>query len=164
MTSSAMVRMVPATEKDTPLILEFVRALAEYEKHLDYVEATEERIRKTLFGAEPTASVLFAVIGDKPVAFAVFYFTYSTFVSLPGMYLEDLYVKPESRGQGVGRQILQYLARLAKEKNCWRMEWAVLRWNEPAIRFYRSLGAVEMTEWAVYRLSGSPFEQLAAEA
>lgn len=161
--SSGSLRIEPATERDIPLILEFVRGLAEYEKHLDRVEATEERIRKTVFGAEPAAQVLFAYENDTAVGFAVFFHTYSTFVGLPGLYLEDLYVKPEARGKGVGRALLRYLARLAVEKGCWRIEWAVLHWNEPAIRFYESLGAVPMDDWNVYRLSGDELDRLAAE-
>ena len=145
------------------LILEFVRDLAEYEKHLHRVEATEERIKKTIFGAEPAAHVLFAYLNDVAVGFAVFFYTYSTFVGLPGLYLEDLYVKPKARGKGVGRALLSYLARLAKAEHCWRVEWAVLHWNEPAIRFYRSLGASPMDEWDVYRLSGDKLDLLAAE-
>lgn len=162
MAATAM-RIVTASERDVPLILEFIRELAAYEKHLDRVEATEARIRENLFGAQPAASVIFAFSGDKPVGFAVFYFTYSTFAGLPGLYLEDLFVKPEQRGLGIGRQLLRYLARLAKKKGCWRIEWAVLHWNETAIGFYRKLGAIPMEEWAVYRLFGAPLDQLAAE-
>ena len=163
MVSSGSLRIEPATERDIPLILEFIRGLAEYEKHLDKVEATEKRIRKTIFGAEPAAQVLFAYENDTAVGFAVFFYTYSTFVGLPGLYLEDLYVKPEARGKGVGRALLGYLARLAKAKGCRRIEWAVLHWNEPAINFYLKLGAVPMDEWAVYRLFGEPLERLAEE-
>ncbi|HYJ86550.1 MAG TPA: GNAT family N-acetyltransferase [Pyrinomonadaceae bacterium] len=162
MDSTESLRIEPATERDIPLILEFVRGLAEYEKHLDRVEATEERIRKTLFGAEPAAQVVFAYDNDTPVGYAVFFYTYSSFVALPGMYLEDLFVKPEARGKGVGRELLRYLARLAKEKGCSRIEWAVLNWNEPAIGFYKRLGAVPMDEWDVYRLSGTDLDRLAA--
>jgi GNAT superfamily N-acetyltransferase len=162
MGSSWSLRIEPATERDIPLILEFVRGLAEYEKHLDRVEATEERIRKTIFGAEPAAHVLFAYENNTPVGFAVFFYTYSTFVGLTGLYLEDLYVKPEARGKGVGRALLRFLARLAKEKNCWRIEWAVLNWNESAIHFYKGVGAVPMNEWDVYRLSGNELDLLAA--
>jgi GNAT superfamily N-acetyltransferase len=161
--SSESIRIEPATERDVPLILEFVRSLAEYEKHLDYVEATEERIRQTIFGAEPAAHVLFAYENDTAVGFAVYFNTYSTFVGLPGIYLEDLYVKPEARGKGVGRALLRYLAKLAKAQGCYRIEWAVLRWNEPAIKFYEKLGAVPMDEWNVYRLSGNGLDRLAAE-
>ena len=163
MASAKALRIVTATERDVPLILEFIRELAAYERHLDRMEATETRIRETLFGAEPAASVIFAFDKDKPVGFAVFYFTYSTFAGLPGLYLEDLFVRPEVRGLGIGRQLLRHLAKLAKEKGCWRIEWAVLRWNETAIGFYRKLGAIPMEEWAVYRLYGTPLDQLAAE-
>ncbi len=163
MTSPVAIRIVTATERDVPLILEFIRELAAYESHPDRFEATEARLHDTLFGAEPAASVIFAFNGDKPVGFAVFYFTYSTFAGLPGLYLEDLFVKPEVRRLGVGRQLLRYLARLAKEKGCWRIEWAVLHWNETAVGFYRKLGAVPMEEWAIYRLYGTPLDQLAAE-
>lgn len=163
MTSPVALRILTATERDVSLILEFIRELAAYERHLDRVEVTEARIHETLFGAEPAASVIFAFDGDKPVGFAVFYFTYSTFAGLPGVYLEDLFVKPEARGKGVGRQLLRYLARAAKEKGCWRMEWAVLNWNESARGFYRKLGAVPMEEWSIYRLFGTPLDQLAAE-
>lgn len=163
MSSPESVRIAPATERDIPLILEFVRGLAEYEKHLDRVEATEERIRKSIFGAEPAARAVFAYENDVAVGFAVFYYTYSTFVGLPGLYLEDLYVKPEARGQGVGRELLRYLARLAKEKGCSRIEWAVLNWNEPAIGFYKRLGAERLDEWNVYRLSGNELNRLASE-
>lgn len=163
MTSPVALRILTATERDVSLILEFIRELAAYERHLDRVEVTEARIHETLFGAEPAASVIFAFDGDKPVGFAVFYFTYSTFAGLPGVYLEDLFVKPEARGKGVGRQLLRYLARVAKERGCWRMEWAVLNWNESAMGFYRKLGAVPMEEWSIYRLFGTPLDQLAAE-
>ncbi|MGH9427685.1 MAG: GNAT family N-acetyltransferase, partial [Terriglobia bacterium] len=160
MASVMALRIVTATERDIPLILEFIRELAAFERHLDRVEATEARIRETLFGSEPAASVIFAFNGGKPVGFAVFYFTYSTFEGLPGLYLEDLFVKPEARGLGIGRQLLRYLAKLAKAKGCWRIEWAVLHWNETAIGFYRKLGAIPMEEWAVYRLFGTPLDQL----
>ncbi len=163
MASIAAFRIVTATEHDVPLILEFIRELAAYEKQLGRVEATEARLRETLFGAEPAASVIFAFDADKPMGFAVFYFTYSTFAGLPGLYLEDLFVKQEARGLGVGRQLLRRLARLAKEKGCCRIEWAVLHWNETAIGFYRKLGAIPLEEWADYRLSGAPLDELAAE-
>lgn len=161
MPSTSGLRILPATENDIPLILEFIRDLAIYERHLDRLEATEERLRQTLFSGEPAASVILAFHGDNPVGFAVFYFTYSTFVALPGLYLEDLFVRPEARGLGIGKQILSYLARLAKDKGCWRIEWAVLHWNQSAIGFYQKLGAVAMDEWSVYRLFGAPLDQLA---
>ena len=158
---TAQLRIVSATKLDVPLILEFIRELADYEKMLDRVEATEERLRETLFGARPAASCVLAYLDDRPVAFALFYYTYSTFAGLPGLYLEDLFVKPDARGQGFGRALLRHLAQLAKEKGCWRIEWAVLHWNKSAIGFYESLGAVPMDEWAVYRLSNEALERLA---
>ncbi len=163
MSRQKSLRIEPATEQDIPLILEFVRGLAQYEKHLERVEATEDRIRKTLFGAEPAAQVVFAYDNDTPVGYAIFFYTYSSFVALPGIYLEDLFVKPEARGKSVGRELLRYLARVAREKGCSRIEWAVLNWNEPAIGFYKRLGAVPMDEWDVYRLSGNELDRLAAE-
>ena len=163
MGQSRVLRIEPATEQDVAMILEFVRGLAEYERHLDRVEVTEERIKKTIFGSEPAAHVLFAYENDIAVGYAVFFYNYSTFVGLPGLYLEDLYVKPWARGKGVGRALLRFLAKLARENNCWRIEWAVLHWNESAIRFYEGLGAVPMEEWDVYRLSGEDLNKLAEE-
>ena len=163
MVSSQPLRIVAATENDVPLILEFIRDLADYEKLTDHVEVTEERVRKNLFGASPKAFCVFAYHDARAVAFALYYFTYATFAGLPGLYLEDLFVKPDVRGQGVGRELLRYLAQLALREGCWRIEWAVLHWNKSAIGFYESLGAIPMDEWAVYRLSGAPFERLARE-
>jgi GNAT superfamily N-acetyltransferase len=160
---SESLRIELATERDIPLILEFVRGLAEYERHSDKVEATAERIKETLFGEVPAARALFAYEDTNAVGFAVFFYTFSTFVGRRGLYLEDLFVKPEARGKGVGRALLRRLAKLAKEQNCYRIEWAVLHWNEPAIRFYKGLGAVHMDEWGVYRLSGEELDRLAAE-
>ena len=157
------LRIVPATENDVPLILEFIRDLADYEKLTDHVEATEERVRENLFGASPKAFCVFAYHDARAVAFALYYFTYSTFAGLPGLYLEDLFVKPDVRGQGVGRELLRYLAQLALREGCWRIEWAVLHWNKSAIGFYEKLGAIPMDEWAVYRLSGEPLKRLAEE-
>ena len=152
-----------ATEADVPLVLQFIHALAEYEKLADHVEATEARVRENLFGASPKAACVLAYHETRPVAFALYYYTYSTFAGLPGLYLEDLFVKPDVRGQGVGRQLLRYLAKLALQEGCFRIEWAVLHWNKPAIGFYESLGAVPMDEWAVYRLTGAALSELAEE-
>ena len=146
-----------------PLILEFIRDLAAYEKLLDRLEATEARLHETLFGAKPVASCVLAYQGERPVAFALYYFTYSTFAGLPGLYLEDLFVKPEFRGQGIGRELFRRLAQIARDEGCWRIEWAVLHWNKSAIGFYEKLGAIPMDEWAVYRLSGSALSRLAEE-
>jgi GNAT superfamily N-acetyltransferase len=164
MNSEPTLHIEPALEKDVPLILDFIHDLASYEDHLEYFDATEERLRKNVFGESPKAHVLLAYQDGRAVGFAVYFFTFSTFAGLPGLYLEDLFVKPEQRGHGVGRALLAYLARLAKAQNCWRIEWAVLHWNEPALRFYKNLGAVPMNEWAVYRLSGEQLDRLANEA
>lgn len=161
MTLSQPLRIVPTTEHDVPLILEFIRELADYEKLAHRVEANEARLRKTLFGATPLASCVIAYLDDRPVGFALYYLTYSTFVARPGLYLEDLFVKPDARGRGFGRALLRYLAQVALEKDCWRIEWAVLLWNKPAIGFYESLGAVIQDEWGVYRLSGEALTKLA---
>lgn len=160
---SQTLRIVQATEQDVPLILHFIRKLAEYEKLADEVEATEERVRVNLFGASPRVFCVLAYHETRPVAFALYYFTYSTFAGLPGLYLEDLFVKPEVRGQGVGRELLRHLAKLALREGCYRIEWAVLHWNKSAIGFYERLGAVPMQEWAVYRLSGAALSGLANE-
>ena len=141
-----------ATENDVPLILRFIRELAEYEQLSDRVVATEESIRRTLFGNPRFAEVIIGEEDGDPVGFALFFHNYSTFLGQPGIYLEDLYVRPELRGKGYGRHLLERLADIARERNCGRLEWAVLNWNEPAIRFYRSLGAKPMDEWTVYRL------------
>jgi len=155
------LRIEKAVTGDVPLILEFVRKLAEYEKLSDSVEATEEGLRETLFGPNPSAHALLAYDGDEPVGFAIYFFNYSTFVGRPGLYLEDLFVRPEARGKGFGRALLQHLAGIAVENNCGRMEWAVLNWNEPAIGFYKSLGADPMIDWTVFRLSGKALDDLA---
>lgn len=160
---SEPLRIVQASEPDVPLILQFIRDLAEYEKLADQVEATEERVRENLFGASPRAFCVLAYHDTRPVAFALCYFTYSTFAGLPGLYLEDLFVKPDVRGQGVGRELLRHLAKLALQEGCYRIEWAVLHWNKSAIGFYERLGAIPMEEWAVYRLSETALSLLAGE-
>ncbi len=150
-----------ATEADVPQILQFIRDLAEYEKSADRVAATEELLRTTLFGNPRFAEVLIGEDEGEPVAFALFFHNYSTWTGKPGLYLEDLYVKPEARRKGHGRTLLSRLAAIAKERNCARFEWAVLDWNTPAIDFYRSLGAVPMSEWRVMRISGEALDALA---
>lgn len=158
---SSSLRIREATTEDIQIVLEFIRDLAEYENHLDYFEATEERVRRWIFGPEARARVLLAHEGETPVGFAVYYFTFSTFAALPGIYLEDLFVKPSYRKQGVGKALLCALARVAKTTDCTRIEWAVLHWNENAIRFYKNLGAIPMNEWSVYRLTEGPLTVLA---
>lgn len=153
----------PATESDTALILSFIRELAEYEKLLDDVVATEETLHESLFGERKVAEVVIGEWEDRPVAFALYFYNFSTFLGRPGIYLEDLYVKPEMRGKSIGKVMLSYLANLAKERKCGRLEWWVLDWNEPAIKFYRSIGALPMDEWTVQRVTGEALERLAGE-
>lgn len=150
-----------ATEQDVPVILTFIRALAEYERLADAVIATEDGLRQTLFGPRPYAECVIARWQGQPAGFALFFHNYSTFLGRPGLYLEDLFVKPELRGQGVGRALLQFLARLAQERNCGRLEWSVLDWNEPAIGFYKSIGAVPLDDWTIFRLKDEALSRLA---
>ncbi|HEX7830777.1 MAG TPA: GNAT family N-acetyltransferase [Thermoanaerobaculia bacterium] len=150
-----------ATESDVPLITRFIRELAEYERLGHEVVATEDKVRETVFGPRPYAEVLIAEAEGDPVGFALFFHNYSTFLARPGIYLEDLYVRPELRGKGYGKALLAKLAAIARERNCGRFEWAVLNWNEPAIQFYRSLGALPMNHWTVYRVTGEELDKLA---
>ena len=151
----------PATEDDVPLILALIKELAEYERLSQEVLATEDILRESLFGEQRGAEALIGYHEGAPAGFALFFHNFSTFLGRPGIYLEDLYVKPEFRGKGIGRGMLVYLAKLAKRRNCGRLEWSVLDWNEPTISLYRSIGAVPMDEWTVYRLSGEALEELA---
>ena len=157
------VRIRPATPDDAPLIVELIRGLAEYERLAHECVATEERIRASLFGPRPEAEVVIAEADGRAAGFALFFHNYSTFLARRGLYLEDLFVYPEFRGRGVGRALLRHLARLAVERECGRLEWWVLDWIEPALRFYRSLGARPMDDWTVYRLTGDALRRLAAE-
>ena len=154
-------RVRAAAQGDLPLILQLIRELAEYEKLAHMVTATEGRLRETLFSDKPAAEVLLAYCEGECAGFAVFFATYSTFLAQPGIYLEDLYVKPHLRGKGIGLALLKHLARLAAERGCGRLEWSVLNWNEPSIQFYKKLGAVPMDEWTKYRLTGEALESLA---
>ncbi len=151
----------PAAPDDAPLVLGFIRELAEYERLTHEVSATEEALRRTLFGRSACAHALIASLDGEPAGFAVYFFNYSTFLARPGLYLEDLFVRPTARRRGVGRRLLAHLARIAIERGCGRMEWAVLDWNERAIRFYRSLGASPNDEWTTYRLSSEGLRRLA---
>lgn len=151
-----------ATEADVPLVLDFIRRLAEYERLSHEVVADEPLLRRTLFGARPGAEVRIAELDGRPVGFALFFHTFSTFLGRPGLYLEDLFVLPEARGRGVGRALLAHLARVALARDCGRLEWSVLDWNEPALRFYRSLGAHPMDDWTVHRVTGTALDRLAA--
>jgi GNAT superfamily N-acetyltransferase len=151
----------PAQVSDVPVILQLIRDLATYERAPDEVTATEEQLLKVLFGDKPAAEVLLAFVGEAPVGFAVFFHNFSTWLGRPGLYLEDLFVKPEERGKGYGRALLVELGKIARDRDCGRMEWAVLNWNEPAIKFYRALGAKPMDEWTVFRLTGDKIAALA---
>jgi len=157
-----MIKIRSATPEDVPQILQFIKELAEYEKLAHEVTATEDILRRNLFSERRAAEVLLASEGDVPVGFAVFFHNFSTFLGKPGIYLEDLFVRPAFRGRGYGKALLIHIARIAKERDCGRIEWSVLDWNEPAIRFYRSIGAVPLSEWTVQRMSREAIEQLAA--
>ena len=154
----------PAVPGDIPLVLKFIQELAEYEKLSHEVTATEDQLRSTLFGARPVAEVVIASHDDAPVGFAVFFATYSTFLGKPGLYLEDLFVRPAARGNGIGRALVEYLARLTVERGWGRFEWRVLDWNEPSIAFYRKLGAEPLDDWTVFRVTGDSLRRLAGQA
>jgi len=158
------VRIVNAIESDIPVILDFIKQLAAYEKLSDQVVANEEVLEKSLFGQRANAQVILAELDGKRVGFAIFYTNFSTFLGKPGLYLEDLFVVPEARGKGVGKKLLAYLARLTKERDYGRLDWAVLDWNKPSIAFYESIGARALNEWRVYRMEGPALRDLAAEA
>jgi len=158
---SGEVTIRPATRSDTPRILGFIRELAVYERLEREVVASEADLDAALFGPRRGAEVVFACLDGAPVGFALFFHNFSTFIGKPGIYLEDLYVRPEARGLGIGKRLLAWLARTALERGCARLEWAVLDWNEPSIGFYRSLGAVALDEWTTYRLAGDALKQLA---
>jgi len=160
--SPSDLRIRTATKADVPVILGFIEQLADYERLRHEVEATAPAIEKTLFGTHPAAEVLIASQGGADVGFALYFQTYSTFLARPGIHLEDLFVVPAARGQGVGRTLLQVLATIAEARNCGRLEWAVLTWNEPAIRIYRQLGAFPLDEWQTYRLDREGIRALAA--
>jgi GNAT superfamily N-acetyltransferase len=161
-TDARPVRIERATERDVPLILEMIRGLAEYERMSDEVVATEAGLRQSLFGARPDAEVIIAYAGEDPAGFALFFHNYSTFLGSRGLFLEDLFVKPPFRGLGIGKRLLSELARIALERGCGRFEWVVLDWNEPAIGFYKKLGARPMDEWTTFRVSGEALQGLAA--
>ena len=153
----------PATVADVPIILELIRELAMYERAPTEVTATEEELVDVLFGPRPAAEVLLAFEEETPVGFAVFFHNFSTWLGRPGLYLEDLFVRPEQRGKGYGRALLVRLAKIAHERGCGRMEWAVLDWNEPAIQFYKKLGAAPLDEWTVFRLTRDGIAKLAGK-
>jgi GNAT superfamily N-acetyltransferase len=154
----------PARVNDVPIILQLIRDLATYERAPEEVVATEEQLIDLLFGERRVAEVLLAFEEESPVGFAVYFYNFSTWLGRPGLYLEDLFVKPEKRGKGYGRALLVELAKIARDRGCGRMEWAVLNWNEPAIKFYRALGAKPMDEWTVFRLTREEIAKLANAA
>ena len=159
--SKELFTIRPAAIVDVPIILELIRALATYERAPNEVTATEKGLREVLFGAKPAAEVLLAFEKETAVGFGVFFHNFSTWLGLPGIYLEDLFVRPEHRGKGYGRALLVELAKIARDRGCGRLEWAVLDWNEPAIQFYRKLGAKPMDEWTVFRLTRDGITNLA---
>jgi len=150
-----------ATKADVPIVLSFIKKLADYERLSHEVTATEEVLRKTLFGRKSTAEVAIGYLNKEPVGFVLFFHNYSTFLGRPGLYIEDLFVDESFRRRGFGRALLLYVARLAEERDCGRLEWAVLDWNEPAVAFYKKLGAVPMSEWTVFRVTGEGLSHLA---
>lgn len=159
---SDAARLRPATHEDVPLITQLIRELAEYEKLAHTCVADDASVRENLFGEKPAAEVVLAFIGDEPAGFALFFENYSTHLSRRGMHLEDLYVREHLRGKGIGRMLLSHLAAIARGREYGRMEWAVLRWNESAIRVYDAIGAEPLSGWLTYRLSGEGLERVAA--
>lgn len=157
----ANFRIEPARIEDCGAILSFIRDLAEYERLLDQVVATEDDVRRELFGEKSVIRAVVAWEDDKPVGFALYFFNFSTFLTRRGLYLEDLYVTPKCRGKGYGKQLMRHLARVAKQEGCGRFEWSVLDWNEPAIGFYESLGATVMLDWRICRLTGEALDRFA---
>ena len=160
---SAPIRLRLATEQDIATILAFIQGLAEYEKLADQVVATEEKLRETLFSAKPYAEVVIAEYEHQAAGFALFFHNYSTFLAKPGIYLEDLFVLPAHRGRGLGKLLLSYLAKLAVERDCGRLEWSVLDWNQPAIDFYQAQGATMLHDWRINRVTGPQLQQLAQQ-
>ena len=156
-----MLTIREAVPADVPLVLQLIRALAEYEKLTHQVVATEEALANALFGTRPYAQAMVACWDGRPAGFALYFFNFSTFLARPGLYLEDLFVLPQLRGHGIGKALLARLAARAQAENCGRMEWSVLDWNEPAIRFYESLGARRLTQWQTFRLDGPAIATLA---
>jgi GNAT superfamily N-acetyltransferase len=151
----------PASPADVPVILEFIRKLAEYERLSHEIKATEADLRRHLFGVRPAAEAIIARLGRQPVGYALFFTTFSTFVGRPGIWLEDVFVLPDDRRRGIGRALLRHVAAIAVQRNCGRLEWSVLDWNEPAIKFYREIGAEPMSEWTVQRLAGEVLKRFA---
>jgi GNAT superfamily N-acetyltransferase len=164
-TSAVKTRIVPATKKDVPLIRELILALAGYERaRPGEVPVTEQDLAETLFGEAPAAEVLLAYLGDEAAGFALFFHNYSTWLGKRGIYLEDLFVRPEARKHGVGFALLREISRIAVERDCGRVDWSVLNWNELAISFYKRIGAQSMDEWTTFRLTGDALAKVAAKS
>jgi GNAT superfamily N-acetyltransferase len=161
-TQSAPFEIRPAAESDVPVILAFIKKLADYERLSHEVVATEELLRQTLFGERRVGEVAIADVEKQPVGLVIFFHNFSTFLGRSGIYIEDLFVDQTYRRRGIGRALLLYVARLAKARQCGRLEWSVLDWNEPAIQFYKQIGAVAMSDWTVYRVAGESLDQLAS--
>jgi GNAT superfamily N-acetyltransferase len=161
---ASRLHVAPATAEDVPTILRMARGLADYERMPQAVTATEEDLRRTLFAEPRRAEAAIGYLDGQPAGMVVFFHNYSTFLGRPGIYLEDIFVEPQSRGLGLGQALMQYVARLAVERGCARFEWAVLNWNEPAIGFYEQLGARPQSDWTVYRLTGDALQRLAEGA
>ncbi len=155
------LRIERAVEQDIPAIVRLVRHLAEYEELAQAMVSNEDDFRRALFGPQRNVEALMAFAGDAPVGFALYFYNFSTFLGKRGIYLEDLFVEPEHRGQGIGKALLQRLASIAKDEDCGRMEWSVLTWNQPSIDFYHRLGAVTLEDWRTFRLTGEALERLA---
>jgi GNAT superfamily N-acetyltransferase len=155
------ITIAPATQADVPVILSFIRALAEYEKLTHQCVATEAELTETLFGKRPYAEALIARVGETPVGHAIFFHNYSTFLARPGNYIEDIFVLPEHRGRGAGKALLQAVAKLARQRRCARLEWSVLDWNTPAIEFYQRAGADVMPDWRICRLTAEGIARVA---
>ena len=162
--SANPLSIVPATRNDLSLILALIKELAEYERLAHEVVATEEVLSETLFGERPYAEVVLAYYAGEPVGYALYFHSYSTFLGRPGLYLEDLFVRPAVRGKGIGKALLAFVAHVASERTCGRLEWSVLNWNEPAVGFYKSLGAKPMDTWTVYRMTDEPLARLASQS
>ncbi len=156
-----MITIRAAQPADVPVLLQLIRELADYERLAHQVVATERDLDESLFGREPAAQAILAELEGQPAGFAIYFFNFSTFLARPGLYLEDLFVRPAQRRRGVGKALFRHLARVAVERRCGRFEWSVLDWNQPAIAFYRSLGAVPLIEWTVFRLTGDALVQSA---
>lgn len=159
---SGKFEIKPATSADVSVILSFIKELAAFEKLSHEVVATEDILKQALFGEKAYAEVSIGYLDDHPVSFALYFHNFSTFLGRPGIYLEDLFVKPEVRSKGIGYKMLVYLARLAKSRGCGRLEWSVLDWNDKAIKFYKNIGAKQMNEWTTYRITGETLDHLAA--